>query len=155
MDPKARKLVFVGYSNEHKAYLLDTASGRITINRDVKFFEVWRMDSENYTKRKLKATESIVELEPFPVPVAPREAIPAAVPEEGPYNEEEDMNGYETAEESYYKEKHIPAPEEEAQCEKPRRSTRGVLAARFDDYFVGMATVDDETTSYKQADSCA
>ncbi|XP_065094361.1 uncharacterized protein LOC135714874 [Ochlerotatus camptorhynchus] len=98
MEPKARKLMFVGYSNEHKAYrLLDTGSGRITISRDVKFLEDWRMYSENGADRKLEVTESTVELEPLPVPEITREVAPVSESEEEP-EVEEDFDGYESAE---------------------------------------------------------
>lgn len=40
MEVKARKMVFVGYCNQQKAYrFLDKDSGRITISRDVRFVE--------------------------------------------------------------------------------------------------------------------
>lgn len=40
-DPKAKKLVFVGYSTQHKGYrFLDRATNRVVISRDVKFLEL-------------------------------------------------------------------------------------------------------------------
>lgn len=41
MDPKADKMIFVGYSDDHKAYrMLDPKSGKIVISRDVRFMEL-------------------------------------------------------------------------------------------------------------------
>lgn len=40
-DPRARKLIFVGYSSQHKGYrFLDRETNRITISRDARFLEL-------------------------------------------------------------------------------------------------------------------
>lgn len=92
MEVKSRKMVFVGYSNQHKAYrFLDTSSDRITISRDVKFVEDWQMDKnlkEKVIRENVEPNESIVELEPL---VKSNE-----VPEQ-----EIDLAEYESAEELY------------------------------------------------------
>lgn len=135
MEVKARKLVFVGYSNEHKAFrFLDKSSDRITISRDVKFIEKLEMQGEIVLGEQPK---SVGEELAKPVPVRPI------------VNSEEDEEESEEIDR-----------EEEGACGGrrvlPRRETRGVVPARLRDYELGLVAVEQfEPATYKEATSCA
>lgn len=95
MEPKARLLTFVGYSNEHKAFrFLDKTTGRITISRDAKFLEDLEMDRNirsDERKHQPDEQESNVELPSLPS----SDKMPIAE------EEEENLMEYESAEELF------------------------------------------------------
>ncbi|XP_052888414.1 uncharacterized protein LOC128296919 [Anopheles moucheti] len=60
MEPEAKRLVFVGYSIQEKAYrLVDTSTDRVVISRDVVFNE-----TSSERSNELPADEIIVDVEP-------------------------------------------------------------------------------------------
>lgn len=142
MEIKARKLVFVGYSNQHKAYrFLDKSNDRIIISRDVKFMEDVTWDKEPSTK----AAEPIKEQEEFVVeldPLQPTEAEGA-----------ENVSNYESAEDEADQE---PDRSTTGPSGVPRRSTRGVIPARLNDYVLGLAAADcgGEPSTFEEATTC-
>jgi len=61
LEAKAQKLVFVGYSNDHKGYrFLDRETDRITISRDARFIE-FSNGSEQSTKSNDVSESTTVE----------------------------------------------------------------------------------------------
>lgn len=155
MEPKARLLTFVGYSNEHKAFrFLDKTTGRITISRDAKFLEDLEMDRNirsDERKHQQDEQESNVEL-----PSLPRsDKMPIAE------EEEENLMEYESAEELFLEEDQdetIGDSEDHDSGDQrilPQRANRGVPPQRLNDYVVGKAVLAmDEPTTYEEAVTC-
>lgn len=134
MELKARKLVFVGYSNTHKAFrFLDRSNDRITISRDVKFIEKFETQIEIGVVEQPKGTVIDELVEPLP---DTQQVEPITNPE-GDENEHED--------EGTREERRVV----------PRRETRSVIPARLRDYELGLVAVEHyEPATYNEATSC-
>lgn len=150
MEVKSRKMVFVGYSNQHKAYrFLDTGSDRITISRDVKFVEDLQMNKnldEKVIRENVVSVETNVELEPL-------------VKNDEEPDQENDILENESDEEQYSEEEELEEEEvsdsertSQARSEDRRRSTRNKLPVRFKDYELGLVAMEqNEPATFKEA----
>ena len=142
LDIKAKKMVMVGYSNESKAYrLLDPATGKIVISRDVRFIEENQEDSELN-----ELTEIIEEEQPNPVrrDVESNEIDFIELLESD--TEIEDNGNEDQNEESDNTE------EITSNTRKSMRTTKGVPPERFKANKV--VTDDFEPKTYKEAVTC-
>lgn len=153
-DAKARKLVFVGYSTQHKGYrFLDLLTNRISISRDARFLELGNGSEQ---------VEKLVDSEVLQIPeehsddnvsdceeeiILDRKSEDEVLDEEEPseYDDASEMN------ESDFLGFEPEVPEEQVVLNRADRRTRGVLPGRFEDYVVGQVIVDEEPKDYKEA----
>lgn len=153
-EPKAEKLIFVGYSEHHKGYrFLNRNTDRIIISRDARFVELGNGSEQREAADKLNGAEEPVEVDAAPSSgcevevMNNREEIVAEAPEqpeEEVYEDaESDFLGFELEDDMYYG--------EEEQVRRSNRATRGVLPTRYDDFVVGLATRVEEPTDYREA----
>lgn len=152
LDSKAQRLLFVGYCDDRKAYrFLDPKTSGITISRDARFIEL--------------GDGSLMPCAPtpggsdLPKPTLIQEEVAINDPEElaiiEPQIEEETEARNESDEEFYgWDEEPQRSSEQASDLEQrtTKRSTRGVLPKRFDDYEVDVAmAVREEPASYEEA----
>lgn len=159
LDSKAQRLLFVGYCDDRKAYrFLDPKTNGITISRDARFIELGDGSSSSCDPIP-GSNEYHVELDSEDEDATQEKAV-ANVPQEQvdiekPCIEEEQQASNESEEEFYGwddepERNNVQASEVERAHTK--RSTRGVLPKRFDDFEVDVAmAVREEPTSYEEA----
>ena len=171
MDSKAKKLVFVGYSMEHKGYrFVDPETDVITVSRDAKFIEL----SNRSSQVELPAPEPLAAEQPAAHP--PIDDLPAAEPpaaeeeiqllpkvekleEEDPEEVIEEDEMEETVSDfqdavSEEEAENVPAPTggagDSAGGSRPKRAI--LLPKHLDEYEVGVASCAvEEPENYKEA----
>lgn len=175
LDPKAVKLRFVGYSEDHKGYrFLDPTTNRITISRDAKFLE--HSDGSEQQELEVPCGESEAEIE---IPCKP--TVTELEPEGEPGSDssfegwgsalgEELFRGFDAEDEEFASDEEDQEQErdldDQAEAAAPGgvdngevrelrredRRTRGVLPHRYGDFVVGVADCyQEEPTSYQDA----
>lgn len=160
LDGKAQRLLFVGYCDDRKAYrFLDPKTNGITISRDARFIELG--DGSLMACDPARGSgESCVEVESGDKKVTIQEELVPEEPQdeeifEEPQIEEENRTSAESDEEFYGWEEEPQQTSEPAGKVKQsstKRSTRGVLPKRYEDYEVDVAmVVREEPSSYEEA----
>uniref|UniRef100_A0AAG5DG86 Retrovirus-related Pol polyprotein from transposon TNT 1-94 n=1 Tax=Anopheles atroparvus TaxID=41427 RepID=A0AAG5DG86_ANOAO len=138
LDPKAKRLRFIGYCKQQKAYrLVDTDTDRVVISRDVVFNE----NAMEQTECVIPANEVVIEIG------SNRNEIDIDRGEEE-YTVDVQEESYDTAEEDerYSTDDHF-SPEVSS-----KRATRGKPPSKLNDYFLGLVTTSlDEPASYNEA----
>lgn len=145
-DHKARKLLFVGYCDDRKAFrFLNPENDEITISRDARFIELGD-GSLNQRDPVSDGSEQFVELDvdSGEEPTAEEDSAELESQEDEATLQEESCSDY-----------YDPDEEEGAvggELPVPKRSTRGVLPKRFEDYEVDAAiAVEGEPDTYEEA----
>lgn len=140
LDQKAIKLKFVGYSEVSKAYrLLDVATGKVTISRDVKFLATCRSEPELVEQDLVYPLIDFQRVEP---------EVPDDEVEVDPDNDDDDLE-YESLPEDTDEEIVEPLVDEE---QTTRRSTRVNIGRAPDRYAcTAETTIQEEPKTLKQA----
>lgn len=137
LDPRSRKLTFVGYAEDQKGYrFLDRATDTITVSRDAAFIE-WKNGS------------SQIEITPIRQHTVPnresqRKHGTADEKSDDEYSDAHasgDFNGFDDA--AVQEEK----VNEQSRKQLPFRKTRGVMPTKLSDYVVGIAMCAAEETT--------
>ncbi|XP_055524288.1 copia protein isoform X2 [Wyeomyia smithii] len=155
LDPKAVKLRFVGYSEDHKGYrFLDQTTNRITISRDARFLE------HGY---KLKQQQQDVS------PGNPGQEIGIScspMEPEAEQRSESSFEGWDDANDGLNQEDFIgfdtdveageaedeAEPDDAGEENREDRRSRGVLPRRYNDFTVGVAECSpEEPVTYRDA----
>lgn len=158
-ESKARKLVFIGYSDDHKGYrFVDVATNKITISRDAKFLELGDGSSQEKTQCDVSS-----EIEWPLVPTSSVQQTPEIENDDKP-DSSDDVQRELSEQEIYYDLSDVDsatdplAIKEENEEEnsnsvrKSKRRNRGVLPDKLSDYVVGIAKCSvEEPKTYKQA----
>lgn len=144
LDPKAQKLVFVGYCTDRKAYrFVNPETDRVTISRDARFIELQddvATCSDSIKKNDGGWIEISVDNGKDGTQEEPAVQEEQAVPEEREDSEEE-FHGWDSGDEQ-------PA---DAGGSSTKRQTRGVLPKRLEDYVVDVALAVEEPQNYEEA----
>lgn len=160
LDQKAVKLIFVGYSDEHKGYrFLDPETNRVAISRDARFMElddgseqVSPHDKEVIPEGSLNDIELTIRRDPEASGVledgeateggntSHGDSVASGAPED-----DESSDGWDTADNE-------SEPPHEPELRREQRRTRGVLPSRLEDFVVGVAVETGmEPTDYREA----
>lgn len=134
-EPKAKKMIFLGYSANHKGYrLVDVTTDQVTISRDVRFLEHGVGPRRLEEHRIENVTQSTKEIEEVFVE---------------PESEEETFSEHEEAE-SFYEDAQEDTPAEECSG-RTHRSTRGKMPSHLENFVVGKVTHDEEPNDHHEA----
>lgn len=160
-DPKAQKLVFVGYSDHHKGFrFLDRATDRIVISRDARFMELAsgseQQEPDDLQERVAGQEETsdgdcevTVNGGEYEAEVIQEEAgSERSVYEDADNTDESDFFGFEDENELEAEEEN---PEGEVCLRRSDRQTRGVLPKHFENYVVGLVQHCEEPDDFRQA----
>lgn len=151
LSETSRKLTFVGYSPEHKAYrFLDRSTRHVIVSRDAKFVEETPVTC-NPDNTSANEESGTVEYEMQPGSPSRPDARPVAVP---PIVEADSDHDIEESDDSFHgfsDEEPLRGEEVERASRRSERSTRGVPPERYGDVSGAVAQSSDEPRNYNEA----
>lgn len=131
LETKAQKLIFVGYSEEHKGYrFLDCETNKIIISRDVSFIEL-----ESCSGQTIKAEDT--SKSPTGEDEIEISSIKSTEQNANEENHHEEQHGITLDNSTYYDlddELSDNAPEVQPDLNRRDRHNRGILPKRFNDF---------------------
>lgn len=155
LDSRASKLLFVGYACGSKAYrFLDKQTNKIVISRDARFLELGSQLQE-------ELPAGAKDQKPADAEVVPQRntdrlvSIESVSAENESIDEESECEGFveEDSDDDVFYGADAEDPDgDQAEPGRPQRGNAGVLPARYQDFVVGVAKMDDpEPKNYREA----